>query len=177
MKKIVLVCGLIAGIILTCVMVVSTAVCYTNNNYEGNMVLGYASMILAFSLIFVGIKNFRDNYNNRIISFGKAFTIGLYITLIASSMYVFTWLIEYYVFIPDFMEKYIDHVLKEAKANGASQLELDKKLAELAGYTEMYKSPLGVIALTYLEILPVGLIISLICALLLKRNNQPIQTA
>ncbi|WP_138994967.1 DUF4199 domain-containing protein [Larkinella sp. C7] len=177
MKKIVLVSGLIAGIILTSVMAVSTAVCYTTNQYEGNMVLGYASMILAFSLIFVGVKNFRDNYNNRVISFGKAFKIGLYITLIASTMYVLSWLVEYYFFIPDFMEKYIAHAVNQAKIEGASQLELDKKAAEFSDYKEMYKTPVGVILLTYLEVLPVGLIISLICALLLKRKNQPMQAA
>jgi hypothetical protein len=158
-------------------MVVSTVLCYVNNKYEGNMVVGYAAMILAFSLIFVAIKNFRDNHNNRVISFGKAFKIGMYISLIASTMYVFAWLIEFYLFIPDFMEQYINHVLTEAKTGGASQLELDKKAAELAGYTEMYKTPVGVILLTYLEVLPVGLIISLICAFFLKRNNQPIQAA
>ncbi|RRB03873.1 DUF4199 domain-containing protein [Larkinella rosea] len=177
MKKIVLVCGLIAGFILTSVMVVSTVLCYISNTYEGNMVVGYAAMILAFSLIFVAIKNYRDNYTNRIISFGKAFKIGLYITLIASTMYVLSWLVEYYLFIPDFMEKYTAHVLTEAKTNGASQLELNQKSAEMAGYSKLYGNPLGVIVLTYLEVFPVGLIISLICALLLKRKKQPMQAA
>ncbi|MGA0559355.1 DUF4199 domain-containing protein [Larkinella sp. VNQ87] len=172
MKKIILVCGLIAGLILTAVMVISTAMCYQNENFEGNMALGYASMVLAFSLIFVGIKNYRDNYNDRVISFGKAFKIGLFITLIASTMYVLVWLIDYYLFIPDFMDKYTAHVLKEAKTAGASATELTAKAQEMKGYKEMYQNPLMVIVLTYAEVVPVGLVISLICAFLLKKNNR-----
>ncbi|MFC5413053.1 DUF4199 domain-containing protein [Larkinella bovis] len=172
MKKIILICGLIAGFILTATMIISTALCYANENFESNMALGYASMVLAFSLIFVGIKNYRDNYNHRVISFGKAFKIGLAITLIASTMYVLVWLVDYYVFIPDFMDKYTAHVLKEAKTAGASATELATKADEMNGYKEMYKNPLMVVLLTYFEVLPIGLVISLICAFLLKKNNQ-----
>ena len=172
MKKIILICGLISGFILTAMMVVSTTMCYVNDNFESNMALGYASMVLAFALIFVGIKNYRDKYNDGIVSFGKAFKIGLYITLIASSMYVIVWLIDYYLFIPDFMDKYTAHVLKEAKNAGASPTELVTKTQELEQYREMYKNPVLVVLLTYLEVFPIGLIISLICALLLKKGNH-----
>lgn len=177
MKKIILVCGLIAGFIITAMMVTTTAVCYHTESFESNMVLGYASMILAFSLIFVGVKNFRDNYNGGIISFGKAFKIGLYITLIASTMYVVVWLIDYYVFIPDFMDRYTTHVLKEARINGATSTELAKQADEMKSYKEMYKSPFMVILLTYSEVIPVGFVVSLLCALFLKRNtSKQIQT-
>jgi len=98
MRKNVLVFGSIAGLIVALTMVISTACCYDDANFNGGMWLGYGSMIVAFSLIFVGIRNFRDKYNEGAISFGKAFKIGLYIALIASSMYVVTWLVEYYVF-------------------------------------------------------------------------------
>ncbi|GAB3931507.1 hypothetical protein GCM10028804_43870 [Larkinella terrae] len=172
MKKIILICGFIAGFVLTTVMAVSTVMCYMYQNFESNMALGYASMVLAFSLIFVGIKNYRDTYNNQIISFGKAFKIGLYITLIASTMYVITWLIEYYVFIPDFMDKYTAHVLREAKTAGASTEELASKSSEMDMYKKMYKNPLFVVLLTYAEVFPIGLVISLICALILKRNDR-----
>jgi hypothetical protein len=174
MKKIVIVCGLIAGIIVTSMMVITIALCYRSGNFEGNMTLGYATMLLAFSLIFIGIKNYRDKYHGGIITFGKAFKTGFYISLIASTMYVAAWLIMYYLFIPDFMEKYSDHVVREAKTNGASQLEINKKVTEMASFKEMYKNPLLVVLLTYSEILPVGLIVTLISSLLLKRkiNHQ-----
>jgi len=173
MKKNVLVFGLIAGVIVSTFMAFTAAHCHDDSDFSSNMVLGYAAMILSFSFIFIGVKNFRDKYNGGLLSFGKAFRIGLYITLIASSMYVAVWLVEFYMFIPDFMEKYAAHVLRETKASGVGQLELDKKTVEMARYKELYKNPIFVILLTYMEILPVGLIISLITALLLKRKRPP----
>jgi hypothetical protein len=171
MKRTVLIFGSIAGLIVTALMVYSTISCYRNADFEGNMLLGYASMLLAFSFVFVGIKSYRDNYNQGVITFGKAFRVGLFITLIASSMYVIIWLIDYYVFIPDFMDKYVAHVLRELKADGASPTEVAKKQAELATYADLYKSPFWVILLTYTEVLPIGLIISLISAWILRRNS------
>lgn len=173
MKKTVIVSGLISGFIVSAIMAISIAVYSDNANFEGSMLLGYASMILAFSLIFVAIKNFRDKYNSGVITFGKAFKIGLYVALISSTMYVIVWVIEYYLFIPDFMEKYTDHVLDAARKSGASQAELDKQISEMANYKEMYKNPVFVILLTYTEILPVGLLVSLIAAAILRRKAKP----
>src|ERR1700748_740161 len=117
MKKNVLVFGLIAGVIVD-LYVIFLAVGYNSPNYTESMLLGYGSMIVAFSFIFVGIKNIRDKYNNGVISFSKAFQTGLYIALIGSSIYVLTWLIVYYAFIPDFMTKYSAHIIAQAKSSG-----------------------------------------------------------
>lgn len=171
MKRIIIVCGLIAGIIVSTFMVTSIGVCYTSGNFEGNIWVGYASMLLAFSLVFVGIKNYRDKYNNGTITFGKAFQIGLYISLIASSIYVLVWLVDYYVFVPDFMDKYTTHVIQEAKESGASAAEIQEKIKQVEESSKLYETPIGVILLTYMEILPIGLIVSLISALILKRKN------
>lgn len=144
--------------------------CYSSGNFEGSMLLGYASMILAFSLVFVGVKNYRDKYNGGIISFGKAFRIGLYIILVASTLYVLVWLVDYYVFIPDFMDKYSAHVINKAQNSGASANEIAAKTKEINTMKEMYNTPLMVVLLTYMEIFPVGLIVSIITALILKRK-------
>jgi Protein of unknown function (DUF4199) len=170
MKKIVLTHGLISGLLISSFTVCSIAYCYASSNFDGNMLLGYAAMILAFSLVFVGIKNFRDKQNDGTITFGKAFKIGLYITLISSSIYVLVWLVDYYVFIPDFLEKFTQQSLEKIKASGASQAEITSKTAEMEGYKTMYNTPIGVILLTYMEILPVGLVVSLISALILKKK-------
>jgi Protein of unknown function (DUF4199) len=172
MKKIVFVFGSIAGLIFMVWMVFIYTACYNHPETEANMWLGYGSMIVAFSFIFVGIKSFRDKQNNGYISFGKAFQIGLYITLIASTIYVLAWLVDYYVFMPDFMDKYVAHTLAQAKSHGASLAELNKQNASMATYVQMYKNPFGVIVLTYMEVLPVGLVITLIAALILKRSNK-----
>lgn len=174
MKKNVLVCGLIGGAWLSIMLVYSIYLCYTREDFEGNMVLGFASMILAFSLIFIAVRNYRNKYNGGQITFGKAFKIGLYISLIASSMYVITWLIDYYLFVPDFMEKFTAHNLRLAASKGATAVELAEKTKEMAWYSDMYKSPVMVVLLTYMEVLPIGLIISLISALILKRKNKKV---
>ncbi|WCT10531.1 DUF4199 domain-containing protein [Mucilaginibacter jinjuensis] len=176
MKKIVFVFGSIAGLIFIVWMAFIYTACYDHPDTQANMWLGYGSMIVAFSFVFVGIKSYRDKYNNGHIAFWKAFQVGLYITLIASTIYVLAWLVDYYVFMPDFMDKYVAHTLAQAKSHGASAAELDKQRASMASYIQMYKSPFGVIVLTYLEVLPVGLVITLIAALILKRSNkqQPI---
>ena len=171
MKKNVLVFGILAGVIVTALMVASMFNCYNFEHTEGSMYIGYASMLLAFSFIFVAIKNYRDKYNGGSIGFGKGFLIGLYISLIASTLYVGVWLIDYYVFMPDFMDKYSAHVLKEMADNGASATEIADQTEEMAYYKEMYKNPLFVILFTYFEILPVGLLVSLLAALILKRKR------
>jgi len=171
MKRIITRYGLMSGLFITAWMVGSIAWCYTHSNFEGNMLLGYAAMLLAFSFIFVGVKNYRDQENGGYISFGKAFKIGLLITLIASTIYTAVWLVDYYLFVPDFMEKFTGYTLKQTAQEGASQAEMNEKAAEMANFKEMYKSPLLVVLITYAEVFPVGLIISLLCALLLKRKE------
>lgn len=171
MKKNILIFGLISGIIVSVFMGVSMILCYNKNSYSGSMVLGYTMMLLAFAFVFVGIKNYRDKFNGGLISFGSAFKIGGLIALIASTMYVITWLIVYYNFIPDFMDKYSAHVIGEAKAAKVSQAELDKQIAQMNTFKEIYKNPLGIILMTYLEILPLGLIVALVSSLILKKKQ------
>ncbi|AFK03988.1 hypothetical protein Emtol_2854 [Emticicia oligotrophica DSM 17448] len=170
MKKLILTNGLIAGVLISVFTVCSIAYCYASGNFEGNMVLGYAAMILSFSFVFVGVKKFRDEQNDGTLTFGKGFITGLYISLIASSIYVLTWLIDYYFFIPDFLEKFSQQSLTKMKGSGASTSEISAAIEQMEGYKKMYASPLGVIFLTYMEILPVGLVVSLISALILKRK-------
>lgn len=172
MKKTIWINGLIAGLIVTAMMVFSTIYCYNDPNFESSMVLGYLGMLLAFSFVFVGIKSYRDKFNSGVISFGKAFKIGLLITLIASTCYVAAWLIEYYFFMPDFMEKYTAHVIKQATESGATAAEIKAQTATMETYKEWYKNPFLIIVMTYFEILPLGLILSLIAALVLKRKPK-----
>ncbi|NII26592.1 DUF4199 domain-containing protein [Pseudoflavitalea sp. X16] len=177
MKKIVLVFGLIAGLIVTTLMFFNIRAMYKNESAQGNIIVGYTTMVVAFSMIFVGIKNYRDKYNNGVISFGKAFKTGFYITLVASTLYVLVWLVEYKLFFPDFMDRYAACAMNDARSSGASQAELNEVAAEIARGKELYKNPLFVILMTYAEILPVGLIITLLSALLLKRKVKPMSPA
>jgi ethanolamine transporter EutH len=170
MKKVVIVCGLIAGLIVSTMMLITMAIYTSSGDFDNGMIYGYASMLLAFSLIFVGIKNYRDKYNNGFISFGKAFKVGILITLIASTIYVIVWLIDYYFFIPDFGEKYAAHMLEKLKASGASEIEMAKQTKEMASFSTMYKNPFFNALMTYAEIIPVGLIFTLISSFILKKK-------
>ena len=174
MKKNILTYGLIAGIVVSVLMLFSVnyfSHCEGNVDYNTSMLIGYASMLLAFSLVFFGIRNYRDKYNEGVISFGKAFKIGIMIVLIASTIYVIVWLIDYFFFIPDFMEKYSAHMIDELKAGGASQIELEKQTKEMAGFATMFKNPFFNAMMTYIEILPVGLIVTIISSFILKRKT------
>jgi len=168
-KKIVLRYGLLAGPI-SMIGFALTATHIVDSKY--GMLVGYASMIVAFSLIYVAIVNYRDNYNGGTITFGKAFLIGLYIALIASTVYVVIWLISYYFFMPDYLDKYIANYLAELKADGASAEKIKAETAEMAGYIEMYKNPFLNALITYTEILPVGLIVSLISAAIARKQTK-----
>src|SRR5438552_9186571 len=141
MKKNIIIYGLIAGIVVSFLMLLSLNISNAEGHidFDSSLLIGYASMLIAFSLVFVGIRNYRDKYNNGVISFGKAFKIGILIVLIASTIYVVAWLIDYFYFAPDCMERYCAHTIDELKASGASQVEIDKQTKEMANLTTMLK--------------------------------------
>ncbi|MGZ3945787.1 MAG: DUF4199 domain-containing protein, partial [Mucilaginibacter sp.] len=105
-----------------------------------------------------------------VISFGRAFRIGLTISLIASTMYVLGWMVEYYVFLPDFYDKCEIHQVAKLKTAGASLTIIHAKAEEYEQLKQMARNPLVHALMTYLEILPVGLLVSLLAALILKRK-------
>ena len=174
MKKNIIIYGLIAGIVVSVLMVFS--INYISHvegkvDYNTSLLIGYVSMLIAFSLVYVGIRNYRDKFNGGVISFGKAFKIGIMIVLIASTIYVVAWLIDYFFFIPDFMEKFSAQELDELKASGASQIEIDKETIKMENMVKMYKNPFFNALMTYVEILPVGLVVTIISSLILKRKT------
>lgn len=168
MKKIVWIFGLIMGSILCLNYIILISMMYSNPEFKSNDLLGYAFMILVLSLIFFGIRNYRNKFLDGTISFGKAFKTGFYISLVASTLYVVVWLFYYYLFVPDFMEVYTEHVLYQC----TSESEIADKKEELEVIGKMYENPLLVVLLSYAEVLPFGLAVSLISALILKRKAK-----
>jgi len=177
MKKNILIYGLIAGVVVSVLMLASLnyySHCEGNVDYDTSMLIGYASMLIAFSLVFVGTRNYRDKYNGGVISFGKAFKVGIIMVLIASTIYVAAWLVDYFFFIPDFAEKYAAQTLDELKASGASQAEIDEQTKEMANFVQMFKNPFFNAMMAYAEILPIGLIVTLISSFILKRKTPAV---
>ena len=172
MKRIIIVNGLIAGAIVSLMFAISYPLTHNGTlSNESSMVVGYISMVIALSLVFVGIKSYRDQHQKGVITFGKGFVVGILITLIASVMYAGTWEIYYNTVASDFMEKYTTSYLDEMKKEGASDAEIDQQRTEMAEFGEMYKNPVIRFGVTLSEILPVGIIITLISAALLRRKE------
>jgi hypothetical protein len=128
-------------------------------------------MLLAFCLIFVGVKNYRDKHLGGHISFGKAFTTGLGIALIASMCYTIAWVIFYKGFYPDFMDHYTKGELVAMQKSGKSAAQIAEARKDMDKMMAMYNTWPGLIGMTLLEILPVGVLVSLITALILKRKQ------
>jgi hypothetical protein len=170
MKRVVTIFGLILGALLAGNGIYMARLCYTNPDFQSNDVLGYAVMVVVFSFTFFGIKNYRDKDLGGSISFGQAFKTGALIALVGSTLYLVVWLFCYYLFMPDFIDQYSLHVLKEAARKGATAAELAHTTKEMADFKEMYQNPLFVVLITYAEVLPVGLIVALISAFVLKRK-------
>jgi hypothetical protein len=170
MKKISITYGLIAGLIAMSFMIVSTILWNENNNSNQSMIIGFIGMFISFIFVFIGIKKYRDKENGGNITFVNAFKIGFFIALITSSIYTIVWLIQVHFFMPDFMEKYAAKAIEEIKSSNLSAAEITEKVTEMELMRENYKILFYRICYTLMEILPIGIVIALISALILKRK-------
>ena len=171
MRKIVLTFGLISGVISSLMMIATVA--FGNRiGFDKGAVVGYTSIVLSFLMVFFGIRSYRDNIGNGEITFLKAFAVGISITLISCICYVVTWEVIYYNFLPDFWDKYGAHLADKLRASGASAAAVQAKLEQVKRYKEMYKSPLLNAVLTFIDPFPIGLVITLISAAVLRRKPR-----
>ena len=169
MKKTVLTFGAISGCIIS-LMMLTTVLFQDEIGFDRGEVIGYTSMVLAFLLIFFGVRSYRDNVAGGSVSFGRAFSVGALIAVVASLFYVATWEFVYFNITPDFVEKYQAHIIEKAQQNGESEEAIAKRRTELARYAELYQNPAINAAVTFLEPLPVALIMTLISAGVLSRR-------
>jgi MFS family permease len=176
MKKIALTFGLIAGGMMS-VMMVATASILERFSFETSAVIGYTSIVLAFLMVYFGIRSYRDNALGGVITYWPAFRVGFLITLIASVCYVATWQVVYTRMMPDFGERYTAYEIEKAKKAGATQAELDQQKAESAKFWERYRNPLVRAAYTLIEPLPLGLLITFISAGVLSRRRRTAGTS
>ena len=171
MKKTVWTFGLIAGVLVSAMMA-ATLPFQDENGFNHSLFVGYAVMVLAFLLIYFGVRSYRDNVGNGRVGFGRALAVGALIGVIASVCYVATWEVMYFKFMPDFMTRYGAHELEKARAEGASEAELVQKKIELDDFERKYQNPAINAAYTFLEPLPVVLIIALVSAGILSRRES-----
>jgi hypothetical protein len=170
MKKTVLTFGLISGVVAS-VLVLVTAIFHDRIGFDKGMVVGYTGIVLSLLMVFFGVRSYRENVGGGQISFGRALSVGLLITLISCVFYVITWEIVYFNLMPDYAEKYTNYIVEQLRASGASQQVIDAKLQELSGMKAWLDNPLILAAIGFIEPFPIGLIISLISAAILRRRK------
>jgi len=171
MRKIVLTFGLIAGAVMSATFLIALPF-QDQIGFENGALVGYTSMVAAFLMVYFGVRRYRDQVAGGTISFGRALGVGLAITLVASLCYVAMWQIVYYNFMPDFLDKYGAYTLEKERAAGATVAQLEARRQEMAEFKEMYSNPLINAAFTLLEPLPVGGLISLVSAGVLRRGRR-----
>lgn len=129
-------------------------------------------MVASFLLVYFGIRSYRDTVGEGTISFGRAMAVGSLIMLITCVFYVASWEVIYYNFMPNYMDDYSAHVLEHARAAGATAAQLQAKAASLDQMKKMYANPVMNSLMTLMEPLPVGLLMTLVSAVLLRRKNS-----
>ncbi len=174
MKKTVWTFGLISGGILSAMMLLTIPFADAIG-YDRGEVIGYTTMVLAFLLIFFGVRSYRDNVGGT-IGFGRALAVGSLITLISSACYVATWELIYFKLAPDYATKLVTYALEKAKASGDSPATIQKKLADAEKFAKLYQNPVINTAVTFIEPLPVGLVFALVSAGILSRKRRGAQT-
>ena len=170
MKKTVLIFGLISGGISIATMLASLRL-EDKIGFDKGSILGYTVLVLSALFIFFGVRSYRENVGDGRLTFGRGFAVGILITLISSACYVGTWEIVYFNFMPGFAEKYAAHMEEQAKASGASQQKIDEQVREAKQFKQMYDNPVINMGLTFMEIFPVGLVVTLISAGILRKKE------
>jgi hypothetical protein len=174
MKKTVLWFGLISGA-FSSVMMVATVPLEDKIGFDKAEVLGYTLIVLSFLLVFFGIRSYRDNAGNGQITFPKAFAVGISITLITCIFYVLTWEVLYFTVLHDFMDKYGAYLVEKLKAGGATAAAVQAQLEQTKKLKELYENPFFNAAITFIEPFPIGLVVTLISAAVLRKTppSQP----
>jgi hypothetical protein len=161
-----LIYGGIAGAIA--ITIISTTLALDLPSHATSLFVGYLVMLAALTLIFVGVKRYRDLQCGGVIRFRRALGMGLGMALVAGVVYALGWEIFVAVSGFDFMSGYTSDIIGNMRAEGATQAALDAKLGEMREMTALYENPLWRIPMIFAEIAPVGLLVALVSAALLR---------
>ena len=172
MRKIILTYGLIAGVIVS-VMILGSLPLWNRGvlNFDNGEIVGYTTIVISLSMVFFGIKSCRDYHFKGSISFWQGIKIGLLITLIASVMYALTWEFSLSSLAPDFSEKMWQYYIDNAKNESQNEAELKVAVQQVETWKEWYKNPVLRFGLMLMEIVPVGIVITIISAAILRKKQ------
>jgi len=162
--------GLLSGLVIIATML-SGILLGGQDSFFSSMWFGYLVMLVALTFIFVGVKRYRDIEHGGVIKFKPALVMGLGIAGVAAVAYIVVW--ESYLALTDyrFMDDYVAGILRARQAEGASAAAIAQEAASLESMRISYGNPLYRIPITFLEIFPVGLLVALFSASLLRNPN------
>lgn len=160
--------GVIAGLVVGGFMVATFTVFSGMPPLKYGMLIGYTTMLIALSAVFVGIKRHRDVDRGGVIEFWPAFGVGLGVSFVAGIFYVAAWEALQAVTQMDFANSYAQAIIAGEKAKGASAEALAKLSADMEAFKVQYADPLFRLPMTFVEIFPVGVLVSLVSAGLLR---------
>lgn len=163
--------GVVGGVIVGAPMLALTALGGGQALYQGGEILGFATMLIAFSTVFIAIKRQRDVDGGGVIRFWPAVGLGLGISLVASLFYVVSWELTQMIGNADFWTVYAEGTIGKLKADGASPEKIATVTAEMARWAELYKNPLIRIPITFSEVLPIGVLVTGVSAALLRNSR------
>ena len=170
MRKTVLTFGLISGAI-SAVLMLATIPFADKIGFEKGAIVGYTAIVLSALLVFFGVRSYRENISGGRLTFGRGFAVGILITLLSNLCYVATWEVVYFKFMPDFADKYAAYMIEHAKSSGASQEKIEKATQEAQQFKVMYNNPAMNVALTFAEVFPIGLGVTLLSAAILRKKS------
>jgi len=177
LKKTILTFGLISGVLSSVMMCATIPFLHDIDHGQKGLVIGYTTIVLAGLLVFFGIRSYRDNLAGGVITFGRAFTIGICITLISCIFYVVTWEIIYFNFLHGFMDSYFAHQIQKVQSTPGTPEAIQAKVASIRHSQQLYENPFVNALYTFIEPFPVGLLITLISAAILRKKSQPQSTS
>ena len=169
MKKTVLTFGLISGA-LSAAMMLATVPLLDSIGFEKTDVIGYTTIVLSALLVFFGVRSHRENAGAGRITFGRGFGVGLLITLISCVCSVVTFQIVYFKVTPEFGDRFAACMVERARAGGASQAKIDETAKQAQTLKQLYDDPVTNAALTFVQPFPIGLVASVISAVLLRKR-------
>lgn len=170
MLRIILIYGIIGGVIVAVPMALTMSNTVAGEIPDNAALYGYLSMLLAFTMVFVGIKHYRDRVLGGVIRFVPALGVGLGISAVASLFWVAGWEATLAAGF-DFGGAYTDSVVAAAQARGAPAAEIESLRAEAAAFLGLYANPLFRLPITFVEMFPIGALISLVSAGLLRNSR------
>ncbi|MFK7885932.1 MAG: DUF4199 domain-containing protein [Gammaproteobacteria bacterium] len=169
MSRIIWTYGIISGAVVIGIAILTANMASGSTHIAGLEWLGYLVMLLALSLIFVGIKRYRDQQGGGVISFWHALRVGLGISAVAGVIYVAAWEVNLAATDYRFIDDYNRSVLEQKRESGATPAQMAEATAAAEKMKDQYGNPAFRLPMTFMEIFPVGLIISLISAAALRR--------